>query len=410
MIGAVVFTNAGFALDALGSREWVLIAWTVGGCIAVAGAVSYGALAQTLRESGGEYVYLARRVHPLAGFLAGWVSLLAGFTGALAFAAAALETYAAPLLGVELPPGMLATLLILGCAVQHSLGVAGGATLQNVVVACKLVGLAALIATGAWWLGERPPLAPNPSPAFTWQEFGRQLTWVFLAYAGFNAAVYVTEEVREPERTLPRAMLVGTLIVVVLYLALNAVFVYSGSIEQLAGEPDVAARAMQLLGGDAAETVCRALICLALATSASALTMSGPRVYAKMASDGLFPLPVPQSGKPPRAAIALQAALAIVVVLTTGLQQQLDYLGFILMLSSALAVSTLFWVRGEQGKLQANWWQLVAAGLFVAAAAVLGVLTAMRSPTPTALAGTVTLVTGVAAYYAMRRWNGQVDK
>lgn len=410
MVGAVVFTNAGFALDALGSRAWVLLAWSVGGVIAIAGAVSYGALAQALRESGGEYVYLARRVHPLVGFLAGWVSLFAGFTGALAFAAAAFETYSAPLVGMPLPAGTLAVMLILGCALQHSLGVAGGAGLQNVVVAIKLLGLLVLIVFGVWQLGERSPLAPEANALFTWTEFGRQLTWVFLAYAGFNAAVYVTEEVRDAERTLPRAMLAGTLIVVLLYLALNAVFVYSGQFKQLAGEPDVAARAMQLLGGDTAETACRVLICLALATSASALTMSGPRVYAKMASDGLFPLPVPNTGQPPRAAIALQATLAVVVVLTTGLQQQLDYLGFTLMLSSAVAVGTLLWVRGENGELQASRPQLVAASSFVAAALLLGLLTAARSPAPTALAGGVTLATGVVAYFAMLRRNGPRQK
>ena len=405
MIGAAVFTSAGYSLGALGSREWVLVCWVVGGFVAICGAISYGALGQQLRESGGEYVYLARRVHPLAGFLAGWVSLLAGFTGALAFAAGVFEQYAAPLLGVEQPNGTIAITLIFLCVLQHSLGVAGGAWLQNAVVVVKVAGLSLLALLGWWWLGSREPLPATPTATFTWSDFAVQLTYVYLAYSGFNAAVYVTEEVRDVERTLPRSMLLGTLLVTVLYLALNAVFVYSGPIDQLAGKHDIAAVAMRLLGGPTVEVCTRLLICTALATSVSALTMSGPRVYAKMAADGLFPIPVPPAGRAPRVAITLQSVLASAVVLTAGLQAQLEYLGFILMLCAAAAVATLFWVRHDDPARRPQWWQLTAAGLFVAAALVLMVLTILRQPEDdraTVAATAVTLGAGVAMYFLLK--------
>lgn len=413
MIGAAVFTSAGFSLAELKSREWVLVAWVVGGAIAVCGAISYGALAKSLRESGGEYVYLARRVHPLAGFLAGWVSLLAGFTGALAYAATTFETYAAPMLPWELPYGTIAIAIIALCFVQHSLGVAGGAWLQNAIVAAKIVGLAALLVAGWYWLGHRDPLEPLPAPTFTWDQFGRQLTYVYLAYSGFNAAVYVTEEVENPQTTLPRSMLIGTLLVMVLYLALNALFVYAGPFESLTHEDrrgEIAAVAMGLLGGPMAELFTRLLILTALVTSVSALTMSGPRVYAKMAADGLFPLPVPAAGKAPWAAMLLQAVLATVVVLTAGLETQLGYLGIVLMLCAAGAVTTLFWVRSEDPTERPTWWQLAAAGLFVVAALVLAVLTFRREHyenegNNVMLAVAVTFVAGIVAYYALRWWH-----
>src|SRR5690606_35350761 len=117
------------------------------------------------------------------------------------------------------------------------------------------------------------------------------------------------------------------------YLALNAVFVFAGPIEQLAGQADIAAVAVEMLGGPTAGVFCRLLICVALATSASALSMSGPRVYAKMAEDRLFPLPAGTRGTAPWQAIALQAVLAVVIALLTTLQDQLQYLGFILMIS-----------------------------------------------------------------------------
>ncbi len=414
MIGAGMFTISGYSLAELGSPAWVLVAWAIGGAIAVAGAVSYGALAQALCESGGEYVYLARRVHPLVGFLAGWVSLLAGFTGALAFAATVLEAYAAPLLHLEqwglAQPGAIAIAVILLCAAQHLVQVEGGAWLQNVAVVAKILGLMALTAGGWWWLAQQPPAPIVENPAPRWSQLAEQLTWVYLAYAGFNAAVYVAEEVRHPRRTIPRAMVVGTLLVTLLYLLLNAVFVYAGPVDQLAGQGDVAAVAIELLGGPTAGAWCRVLICVALFTSVSALTMSGPRVYAKMAADGLFPIPVPAVGTAPRMAILIQAALAIVMVRFTTLQQQLDYLGFILMLCAAVAVSTLFWVRADDSAHRPRWWQLVAAGLFVAAAVVLGTITSLRDPGPRAIATGVTLATGLVAYGLLklrnvrRRW------
>ncbi|WP_442483504.1 APC family permease [Aeoliella sp. SH292] len=407
MIGAAVFTSAGFSLAALQSREWVLVAWVVGGAIAVCGAISYGALAKSLRESGGEYVYLARRIHPLAGFLAGWVSLLAGFTGPLAYAATTFELYAAPMLPWKLPYGTIAIAIIALCFVQHSLGVAGGAWLQNAIVGVKIVGLSALLVAGWYWLGQHEPLAALPAPTFAWGDFAQQLTYVYLAYSGFNAAVYVTEEVRDPQTTLPRSMLGGTLLVLVLYMALNAVFVYSGPLEALAGQADIAAVAMKLLGGPTAELCTRLLILTALASSVSALTMSGPRVYAKMAADRLFPLPVPAAGKAPWAAMLLQAVLAVAVVLTAGLEEQLGYLGIVLMLCAAGAVATLFWVRTSDPTKRPAWWQLVAAALFVIAALVLAVLTFLRNPADKVMiAAGVTLVSGVAAYYAMRWWHG----
>jgi len=407
MIGAGLFTTSGFALAALGSAEWVLAAWGIGGVVSACGAIGYGALAQALRESGGEYVYLARRVHPLAGFLAGWISLLAGFTTALAFAATALEAYAAPLLGIENPAGRIAVAVILLATAQHAIRVDGGAWVQNLVVAVKVVGLVVLTLAGWWYLADRPP-SPAAQPAATpdWYTFANQLTWVYVGYSGFNAAVYVAEEVRQPERTVPRAMLLATLLVAVLYLALNAVFVYAGPIEQLAGHQDIAARAMRLLGGPAAETACRVLICLALASSVSALTMSGPRVYAKMAADRLFPLPPPVPGRAPALAIVLQAALAILVALLTDLRQQLDYLGFVLMLCAAGAVATV--LRGPAGNPRGPaWWQRAAAAVFVFSAVLFATLSACRAPVPSLVAGGATVVSGIAAYYALRRWYGR---
>lgn len=368
MVGAGVFTTSGFALGDLHTPERVLAAWLVGGLVALAGAISYGALARRLMESGGEYVYLSRFVHPLAGFLAGWISLVAGFTASMAFAATTLEEYALPLMseGEALPSGTMAIAVILSAALLHAWRTRPGAAGQAVVVAAKVAGLVLLVIAGTWALGVRglPEGGGGEVPSLDWTAFAGSLVWISLSFAGFNAAVYMAEEVDDAPRTVPRAMLLGTAGVALLYLVLNGLMIYSAPVEDLRNQQDIAAIAAQRLGGTAAEVFCRVLIVAAMLTSVSALTMAGPRVYAKMASDGLFPLPRWSLGSTPWGAIWLQALLACLVVWNSTLQQQLKYLGFTLSLCSAATVATLLVPRRVS---ELSWVERAASVLFVAA-------------------------------------------
>src|SRR5690606_16667445 len=249
--------------------------------------------------------------------------------------------------------------------------------------------------------------------AFNPFVFANSLVWISLAFAGFNAAVYMAEEVRDARRTVPRSMLLGTVAVALLYLALNALMVYSGPVAELAGKKDIAAVAAQLLGGHWAEVACRALIVAAMLTSVSALTMSGPRVYAKMAKDGLFPLPAWMEGETPWGAILLQAVLATLVVLNTDLLEQLNYLGFMLSLCSAATVATLLCPR-RAGDL--TWVERSAALLFVVATlafallAAGGILKGGEDKGQKALvAVAATLVSGLLVYLVMN-WRGGRDR
>lgn len=406
MVGAGVFTSAGFALAALESRGWVVATWIIGGVVALSGAVAYGALAARVRESGGEYVLLARQVHPFAGFLAGWISLVAGFAVPTATAAVLLEIYVWPLVS-SLPlerPGSVSVAAIALASLLHCAGVRPGVWLQTTIVACKVVGLLAMVGIGAWLLATGPGFEDDLPAVSKVNPFvvANALTWVALAYAGFNASIYVVEEVRDSERNVPRSMVVGTAIVVVLYIALNAIFVYSGPFDRLSGQQDIAAVAARMLGGPAMEFATRVLICSALATSVSAMTIMGPRVYAKMASDRLFPLPIPayQPGRAPWVAILLQAVLASVVVLSVGLKDQLTYLGFTLSLCSAAAVATLFWPSQSH---RPSGLQLAAAGMFVAATLLYTTLTALRAPLPSAVAAGITVLSALVCYVLLTR-------
>jgi APA family basic amino acid/polyamine antiporter len=356
MIGAGVFTTSGFALADLGSVSWVMTAWVVGGVLALLGAVCYGALASYLRESGGEYLFLARTVHPQAGFLAGWVSLFAGFTGAIAVAASAAEAYVADSLPDWLPANSLGTVLILLAGLLHAVRLAPGAWIQNIAVGVKMAVLFAMVMVGVSALsGSADPLQGEsateviPAGAPSWGAFATSLMWISLSYSGWNAAVYVAGEARDPIKQLPRALLIGTGAVIALYLCWNFVVLAAAPAEQLSGRPDVAAVAAHALGGEVWADAVSLVIVLALWTSVSSMVMVGPRVYAQMAEDGALPRWLAFRGDTPRAAILMQVVLSVLLLHAYDLRTQLTNLGWILSVSTAAAVYGLLRERRRVG-------------------------------------------------------------
>ncbi|MEO1618040.1 MAG: amino acid permease [Planctomycetota bacterium] len=376
MIGAGVYTTSGFTLLDLQSPGLVIAAWFVGGIIAICGAICYGSLVRRITESGGEYVFLARAVHPAAGMTAGWVSLLAGFTGAMAFAATTFGLYASAWLPVDPDDSAalqwLATAIVLVAAITHGSGLRRGTRVQNAVVLLKLtlIGSFLLIAYACltdWWAWSAAPgelasaelsssqgTETTPAPS-AWSQvlaFANALTWISLSYSGFNAAVYMADVVREPRKTVPRAMVIGTLSVAVIYLLLNTVFVFAASPETVRGKQDVAMASAEALSsaivqrgytlGRIIEPLVRIAITLGLATSVLALMQTGPRVYRKMAADGFLPSFLAGKNNSSLPAVVLQTGLALVVIWTASLKAQLDYLGFTLSICAALCCTLVF--------------------------------------------------------------------
>jgi amino acid transporter len=402
MIGTGVFTSSGFALADLGSPGRVLLAWIVGGLTAACGALCYGALARAIPESGGEYTYLARLVHPLAGFLAGWVSLLAGFTGPLAAAALGLQLYLDSTFRIGGDPRWIGTGAILVAGALHGLRLSPGVAAQNAVVGLKLVLIAAFVALGAWKLEPAGLPALDPAP-FELGAFAVSLVWISFAYSGWNAATYVAGEVRDPERNLPRALLLGTGIVTAAYLALNAVFVWSAPLPELAGKAEVGAIAAEALGGPGLRRFLTLIVSLALFTSVSSLVMSGPRVYARMAEDGLFPRVFAFRGEVPRRAVALQVAAAIAVVWVSELESLIGTIGFTLGLCAAGTVGGLVRLRLREGpaRVPIPGWPVVPA-LYLALTLFASVYLALRKP-GSAATGVELLAVGLVLYLVRRR-------
>ncbi|TWU58202.1 APC family permease [Rubripirellula reticaptiva] len=417
MIGVGVYTTSGFTLAALQTPERVIMAWVVGGIIAICGAIGYASLASRFTESGGEYLFLSRTLHPVAGVMAGWVSMLAGFTGAIAVAALGLEEYLVPMLGegvASLPGGTIAIASVVLAAIMHAIGVRGASQIQDAVVIVKLILIAVFVVFAARLILPNSdglsadglsagPLSDTAAPMH-WLDFAGQLVWISFSYAGFNAAVYIAGEVRSPNRNVPRALVGGTVLVTVVYVLLNAIFVHSAPIGVItAGEniSQVAATAATSLGGQRFALLVRGVIVISLLTSVSAMVMTGPRVYAKMADDGFLPSFLRFTGRVPVAAIAFQAVLAIIVISVSTLTQLLGYLGLTLSVSSALTVAMLLVLR-FRGEIERLPLYGIPPVIYVIATLGIAVMYAISKPEQ-AIAAAATLVIGGMFFVTKRK-------
>lgn len=409
MIGVGVYTTSGFTLAALGSPAAVIAAWTVGGVIAICGAIGYASLAAKFAQSGGEYLFLSRVLHPAAGVMAGLVSMLNGFTGAIALAALGLEQYARPLIGDAadiLPEGAIAIGVVVLAAVMHTVGVRGASKVQDAIVVAKLLMIAGFILLAFFRM--LPVIAPEPAPAIAPEampvqqagllDFIGQLVWISFSYAGFNAAIYIAGEIRDAKTNVPRAMIGGTILVTVLYVALNAIFVTSAPISVITADDNisqVAATSAAAIGGDGFAALVSIVIVVSLWTSVSAMVMTGPRVYATMADDGVLPSWFRfGDGHVPAAAIWFQSALAIAAISVSSLAELLGYLGLTLSLCSALTVAMVFVLR-RRGEIKALPWFGIPPAIYVVATLVIAAVYASQNVNQVWFAGG-TLAIGVA--------------
>lgn len=351
MIGSGVFTTSGFALGDLQSPGRVLLAWTVGGVIALSGAVAYGELAHRLPQSGGEYLYLSRLVHPFVGFLAGWISLTVGFSGSIALVALTFEEYIIPaeICGIRIPAGSAAIVLIAVFGFGHAFLVKLFAALQNGIVGIKVTALVCFLVIAATQISTHTwhwePVEETLPPLFAWPTLltmSTSVMFISLSYAGFNSAIYAASEVFDPDRTIPRSLILGTVLVTVLYLLLNMVFVTATPASDILGSPQVATIAARAIGGSSLESLIRAAIGLGTLTSVAVMIMVGPRVISRMADDGVFFATFRTGPNSIHRSVLLQAGLAAALVFVSNIKDLLGFLGSTLSLSSAITIATLF--------------------------------------------------------------------
>jgi len=342
MVGVGVFTSLGFQVKDIPSGFSILLLWVVGGLVALCGVFSYSELGAMFPRSSGEYNFLSRAFHPSFGFLAGWVSATVGFAAPVALAAMAFGEYAKSLLPDVSPLTLAVAVVWLVSLVQLS-GVRQSGTFQLISTALKVVLILAFLVAG-FVIGTPQPVSFVPSVSdfahITGGPFAIGLVFVMYSFSGWNAATYIIGEMRMPQQNLPRALLAGTLIVLVLYVALNAVFLYTTPIDKLSGQLDVARVAGSYIFGDIGGRIVSAMICIGLVSSISAMMWIGPRVMMTMGEDipalRLFARKSRQGA--PAYAILFQLAVANLMLFTRSFEAVLDFIQFALLFCSFFTV------------------------------------------------------------------------
>ncbi len=412
MIGTGVFTSLGFQVVDIHSGFALLALWVIGGAFALCGALAYGELAAALPRSGGEFHFLSRVFHPSLGFLAGWVSLTVGFAAPIALAAMAFGRY-----GARVFPGV--SPLAASCAVvalvtlAHLRDLRVGSAFQNLFTVFKVALIGVFI--GAAALDGRPAeisFAPKAGDfgMMLGAPFAISLLYVTYAYAGWNAATYVTGEVAKPALNVPRSLALGTGLVLALYVGLNWAFLASAPISELAGQIEVGHVAAEHIFGASGGALMSSMLCVALVSTISAMTWAGPRVTQVMGQDfALFrALAATHSGGSPRRAILLQTAIVLALLLTSTFEAILVYIQFTLILSSLLTVLGVFYLRYTEPDLPRpykTWGYPLTPLLFVAISVVTMGHTLTTRPWES-LAGLATVLAGLPIYWLSPRLEG----
>ena len=428
VIGGGIFFVPILVAALVSDARAILFVWALGGALAFAGAMAYAELAALRPHAGGEYVYLRDAFGPAAGFLSGWTSFVAGFSGAIAASAIALADYtghffpaaadASPLLTVPLPgiplvvsrKTLVALAAIGALTIVHVRGLGLGRVVQNGLAGIKVAALVLFIALGfSIGHGVAAQLAVPGTAGIAPMLLA--LIPIMFTYSGWNAGAYVAEEVRDPERNVPLALGLGTLAVIVIYLGLNALYLYALPVSELAAIEGARLidTVAERLFGFVVGGLLAAFSIVSLAASISAMMIAGPRAYFAMARDGLFATAAgeihPKFRAPAHAVIA-QAIWSGVLVLSGTLSQLVNYTGFAVVLFSAVAVSAVFVLRRRQPHevrpFRAWGYPWAPATFVIASAAMLGSIL-WNTPLKSSIWGVAIIAAGLPMYWWMRR-------
>ena len=408
MVGVGVFTSLGFQVTDIPSGFSLLLLWIVGGIVAICGAFCYAELATMFPRSSGEYNFLRRIYHPAFGFVAGWLSATVGFAAPIALAAMAFGIYFKSIIPGA-PPLLLGFCITWLAALVHLGGVKFGGAYHNIWTALKLALIVVFIAAG-FVFGDVQSISFAPSAAdltyIAGAPFAISLVFVMYSYSGWNAATYIVGEVREPARNLPRALFAGTAIVVVLYVMLNAVFLITTPMKELAGQIDVAIVAGKHVFGGIGGRIVGAVISLGLISSISAMTWIGPRVTMTMGEDVPFLRAFSRKSKrdAPTFAIIFQLVVSNLLLLTQSFEAVLDFIQFSLTFCSFFAVLGVIKMRITHPNLARPyraWGYPVTPLIFLGVTLFIMYYLVVNRPLQS-LAGFAMMSAGLVIYYASR--------
>jgi APA family basic amino acid/polyamine antiporter len=416
MIGTAVWVSIGYQLMGLHSGFSLIMLWIVGGITALLGALCYGEIGAAFTRSGGEYNYLSQLYHPAVGFLSGFVSSTVAFAAPVAAAALALGAYA----GKVFPtwdPRIIATAVVLVLTVIHSLSLKSGSRLQNIFTSAKVLLILFIIAAGL--LAHRGGNTGFMPGKWSMMEilsgaFAVNLYFVSYAYSGWNAAAYLSNEIEQPQKNLPRALLLGTLIVSFLYILLNIVFLYVAPQGELAVQSDykvveVGFVAANHIFGLAGGKIIALVIAVLLVSTVSSMIIAGPRVTMVMGEDiFLFRAFAKKNrnGIPSRAVI-FQSLISLYFIYASTFDEVIKYIGFTLSLFTFLTVLGIFILRMRQKTAPPTysyrtWGYPVTPILFLLLISWMLIYGFIYQPRPS-IEGLITVACGLVIYFINKK-------
>jgi basic amino acid/polyamine antiporter, APA family len=413
IVGAGIFLVSGDVARLVRSPAAFLATWVLGGAVALAGALSNGELGGLFPRSGGEYVYLREAYGPSLGFLSGWTAFWIAFPGSIASLAAGLGATVAPMVGWQSAwaARAIGAVAIATLTAVNALGLQPGKWTQNVLSVVKLVAFVGLLALGALAHHAAPSgLSPFFVPGDRAGGVATALIPVLFAYSGWNAATYVSGEMRDPKKSLGRALVLGTTVCIALYLAINAAYLRAMPVAALAQAKEPARAAAFLLGGDAAAATLSPLIAVCVLSSMQASVLVGPRIYHAMASDRLFFAPLGRlhaRTHVPLVALIAQGVISVVLLLSGRFDELVRFTMSAIVAFSTLTVAAVIVLRVRRPEAERAFrvpgypW---VPGLFIAVNGWMlwNVLTFADSSPREALIGLAIVATGVPAYAAFR--------
>jgi APA family basic amino acid/polyamine antiporter len=409
IIGAGIFLNPAAVAKATESNSAVLLAWALGGVFALTGAFIYAELGARRPQAGGGKVKQREANGPLIAFLYGWIMLLVNYSGSIATVATIFGTYACKAIGLPLefvkPIAVGAIVLIAGI---NFFGIRAGATVQNIVTMLKLAAVAALIVTGLWFAGVGSDVAAVPTAAAAKTGFGTAMLPVMFAYSGWFYINNIAGEIREPQRNIPRALVLGMLTCTACYLLANYAYLHALGHAGLAASSAPAAEVMQRAFGPIGATAIAAGIAISTFGFCNIALLGGARMFQVMGADGVFfraASVLHPRYRSPHVALFGLAAWSIILLLSGTFEELLNYSTVGDWLGSAMVVATLFYYRRVEGaepvfRSPGHPWLPL---LFIAAVVAVVASTTFDKPRDT-LIGLAIIFAGIPVYYAWRKF------
>jgi APA family basic amino acid/polyamine antiporter len=408
MIGTGVFTSLGYQVAEIRSGFALILIWVIGGIFALCGALSYAELSAALPRSGGEYHLLGRAFHPALGFLSGWVSATVGFAAPASLAAIAFGEYLAKAFP-ELNATGLAVGVLVASGVVYVTRIEVGTGFLNLFTLVKLCLLVVLVIAGFTLVtSQQSVFVPRSADArlVLSGPFAVSLIYVMYAYSGWNASTYIVNDLRNPQRTVPISLFMGTILVTVLYVAANAAFLRSTPMDELSGKIDVGMISATKIFGAAGGRWMAVAISIGLVSTVAAMTWSGPRVMQMMGEDYPMLSVFARTSRHgiPYMAVLWQTAIALVMLITSSFEVIMVYIQFILILMSLLTVSAVFWLRWKEPKLLRPYrtWGYPITPLLYCAFSIYMLIYVFCVRPKESLLGIATVIIGGVLYIAVR--------